>query len=206
MKQMSINRYVILDFEMFAVFKTGGKQYKVKSGDILSVEKLVADLGDKVRFNEVLALGGDKPSIGTPLINGACIEAEILNQTKGKKVIHFVKRRRKHSSQRKKGHRQDLTILKVLDIKSDQKINGDSSFEILGKVSKEQKNITTKAKVVSKEPEKRDIKSKENVSSSSSVKKNQKKSASTNQKPKKSVDKKTLENKANKEKLDSKSK
>ena len=191
---------------MFAVFKTGGKQYKVKSGDILSVEKLVADLGDKVRFNEVLALGGDKPSIGTPLINGACIEAEILNQTKGKKVIHFVKRRRKHSSQRKKGHRQDLTILKVLDIKSDQKINGDSSFEILGKVSKEQKKITTKAKVVSKEPEKRDIKSKENVSSSSSVKKNQKKSASTNQKPKKPVDKKTLENKANKEKLDSKSK
>ena len=191
---------------MFAVFKTGGKQYKVKSGDILSVEKLVADLGDKVRFNEVLALGGDKPSIGTPLINGACIEAEILNQTKGNKVIHFVKRRRKHSSQRKKGHRQDLTILKVLDIKSDQKINGDSSFEILGKVSKEQKKITTKAKVVSKEPEKRDIKSKENVSSSSSVKKNQKKSASTNQKPKKPVDKKTLENNANKEKLDSKSK
>ena len=191
---------------MFAVFKTGGKQYKVKSGDILSVEKLVADLGDKVRFNEVLALGGDKPSIGTPLINGACIEAEILNQTKGNKVIHFVKRRRKHSSQRKKGHRQDLTILKVLDIKSDQKINGDSSFEILGKVSKEQKKITTKAKVVSKEPEKRDIKSKENVSSSSSVKKNQKKSASTNQKPKNPVDKKTLENKANKEKLDSKSK
>ena len=191
---------------MFAVFKTGGKQYKVKSGDILSVEKLVADLGDKVRFNEVLALGGDKPSIGTPLINGACIEAEILNQTKGKKVIHFVKRRRKHSSQRKKGHRQDLTILKVLDIKSDQKINGDSSFEILGKVSKEQKKITTKAKVVSKEPEKRDIKSKENVSSSSSVKKNQTKSASTNQKPKKPVDKKTLENKTNKEKLDNKSK
>jgi large subunit ribosomal protein L21 len=191
---------------MFAVFKTGGKQYKVKSGDILSVEKLVADLGDKVRFNEVLALGGDKPSIGTPLINGACIEAEILNQTKGNKVIHFVKRRRKHSSQRKKGHRQDLTILKVLDIKSDQKINGDSSFEILGKVLKEQKKITTKAKVVSKEPEKRDIKSKENVSSSSPVKKNQKKSASTNQKPKKPVDKKTLENKANKEKLDNKSK
>ena len=191
---------------MFAVFKTGGKQYKVKSGDILSVEKLVADLGDKVRFNEVLALGGDKPSIGTPLINGACIEAEILNQTKGNKVIHFVKRRRKHSSKRKKGHRQDLTILKVLDIKSDQKLNGDSCFEILGKVSKEQKKITTKAKVVSKEPEKRDIKSKENVSSSSSVKKNQKKSASTNQKPKKPVDKKTLENKANKEKLDNKSK
>ena len=191
---------------MFAVFKTGGKQYKVKSGDILSVEKLVADLGDKVRFNEVLALGGDKPSIGTPLINGACIEAEILNQTKGKKVIHFVKRRRKHSSQRKKGHRQDLTILKVLDIKSDQKINEEISFEILGKVSKEPKTITTKSKVATKEPEKSKIKSNENVSSSSSVKKNQKKSASTTPKPKKPVDKKALENNVNKEKLDNKSK
>ncbi len=191
---------------MFAVFKTGGKQYKVKSGDILSVEKLVADLGDKVRFNEVLALGGDKPSIGTPLINGACIEAEILNQTKGKKVIHFVKRRRKHSSQRKKGHRQDLTILKVLDIKSDQKINEEISFEILGKVSKEPKKITTKSKVATKEPEKSNIKSNENVSSSSSDKKNQKKSASTTPKPKKPVDKKALENNENKEKLDNKSK
>tara|TARA_A100001234_G_C12527186_1_gene342863 strand:- start:275 stop:850 length:576 start_codon:yes stop_codon:yes gene_type:complete len=191
---------------MFAVFKTGGKQYKVKSGDILSVEKLVADLGDKVRFNEVLALGGDKPSIGTPLINGACIEAEILNQTKGKKVIHFVKRRRKHSSQRKKGHRQDLTILKVLDIKSDQKINEEISFEILGKVSKEPKKITTKSKVATKEPEKSNIKSNENVSSSSSDKKNQKKSASTTPKPKKLVDKKALEKNVNKEKLDNKSK
>jgi len=191
---------------MFAVFKTGGKQYKVKSGDILSVEKLVADLGDKVRFNEVLALGGDKPSIGTPLINGACIEAEILNQTKGKKVIHFVKRRRKHSSQRKKGHRQDLTILKVLDIKSDQKINEEISFEILGKVSKEPKKITTKSKVATKEPEKSNIKSNENVSSSNSDKKNQKKSASTTPKPKKLVDKKALEKNVNKEKLDNKSK
>lgn len=191
---------------MFAVFKTGGKQYKVKSGDILSVEKLAADLGDMVRFNEVLALGGDKPSIGTPLINGACIEAEILNQTKGNKVIHFVKRRRKHSSQRKKGHRQDLTFLKVLEIKSDQKINGEISFEVLGKVSKEPKKITTKSKAVIKEPEKINIKSKENVSSSSSVKKTQKKSASTTSKPIKLVDKKVLENNANKEKLDNKSK
>ena len=121
---------------MYAVFKTGGKQYKVKSGDILSVEKLVAELGDKVRFNEILALGGNNPLIGTPLVDGACVEAEILNQTKGKKIIHFVKRRRKHSSQRKKGHRQDLTILKVLDIKSDQKKSEESSFEIVGKAAK----------------------------------------------------------------------
>ena len=136
---------------MFAVFRTGGKQYKVKSGDILSVEKLVADLGDKVRFNEILALGGDNPSVGTPLVSGACIEAEILNQTRGKKVIHFVKRRRKHSSQRKKGHRQDLTILKVLDIKSDQKLNEQTSFEIVGKVQNQSKVSASKTTKTEKE-------------------------------------------------------
>ena len=111
---------------MFAVFKTGGKQYKVKSGDILSVEKLVADLGDKVRFNEVLALGGDKPSIGTPLINGACIEAEILNQTKGKKVISLrYKNKTRHRV--KTGHRQKLTNVTIQSIsvkKSRSKSNG----------------------------------------------------------------------------------
>ena len=177
---------------MFAVFKTGGKQYKVKSGDILSVEKLVAELGDKVRFNEVLALGGNKPSIGTPLISGACIEAEILNQTKGKKVIHFVKRRRKHSSQRKKGHRQDLTILKVLDIKSDQKIDEKISFEVLGKASKEPKKVTTK--------------SKDDPSLSNSAKKTEKKLASGNPKLKKTVDKKDLSNNENQKNSAKKSK
>ena len=64
---------------MYAVFKTGGKQYKVKSGDILSVEKLVADLGDKVRFNEILALGGDNPLVGTPLVDGACVELSLIH-------------------------------------------------------------------------------------------------------------------------------
>jgi ribosomal protein L21 len=181
---------------MFAVFKTGGKQYKVKSGDILSVEKLVADLGDKVRFNEILALGGNNPSVGTPLINGACIEAEILNQTKGNKVIHFVKRRRKHSSQRKNGHRQNLTILKVLDIKSDQKIDGKSSFEILGKVSKEPKKVTKQLK-----DDKKDL-----VSSSTPDKKTQKKLSSTSQKLKTTVDKNKLVNNSNKKKSDNKSK
>ena len=65
---------------MYAVFKTEANSIKVKSGDILSVEKLVADLGDKVRFNEILALGGDNPLIGTPLVDGACVKAEILNR------------------------------------------------------------------------------------------------------------------------------
>jgi len=101
---------------MFAVMKTGGKQYKVQSGDMLRVEKLAADAGEKVQFNEILMLGGDSPVVGAPLIDGAAVQAEVVDQIKGDKVIHFVKRRRKHGSQRTKGHRQQLTLLRVTDI------------------------------------------------------------------------------------------
>ncbi|MEM7733036.1 MAG: 50S ribosomal protein L21 [Pseudomonadota bacterium] len=101
---------------MFAVLKTGGKQYKVQSGDTLRVEKLAADAGEKVQFNEVLMLGGDKPVLGAPFVDGAAVQAEVVDQIKGDKVIHFVKRRRKHGSQRTKGHRQQLTLLRVTDI------------------------------------------------------------------------------------------
>ncbi|MET4100830.1 large subunit ribosomal protein L21 [Roseovarius sp. MBR-78] len=101
---------------MFAVLKTGGKQYKVQSGDLLRVEKLAADAGETVQFNEVLMLGGDAPVIGAPLVAGAAVQAEVIDQVKGDKVIHFVKRRRKHGSQRTKGHRQKLTLLRVTEI------------------------------------------------------------------------------------------
>lgn len=101
---------------MFAVLKTGGKQYKVQSGDVLRVEKLAADAGEKVQFNEVLMIGGDKPAVGAPLVDGAAVQAEVIDQIKGKKVINFVKRRRKHSSKRTVGHRQQLTLLRVTDI------------------------------------------------------------------------------------------
>ncbi|MEM7598182.1 MAG: 50S ribosomal protein L21 [Pseudomonadota bacterium] len=101
---------------MFAVLKTGGKQYKVQSGDTLRVEKLAADAGEKVQFNDVLMLGGDAPVIGAPFVDGAAVQAEVVDQVKGDKVIHFVKRRRKHGSQRTKGHRQQLTVLRVTDI------------------------------------------------------------------------------------------
>ncbi|MCZ4354662.1 50S ribosomal protein L21 [Roseovarius aestuarii] len=101
---------------MFAVLKTGGKQYKVQSGDLLRVEKLAADAGEKVQFNEILMLGGDSPVVGAPLVDGAAVQAEVVDQIKGDKVIHFVKRRRKHGSQRTKGHRQQLTLLRVTDI------------------------------------------------------------------------------------------
>lgn len=98
---------------MFAVLKTGGKQYKVSSGDVLRVEKLAADAGDKIQFNEILMVGG---AVGTPLVEGAGVQAEVIDQIKGEKLIHFVKRRRKHGSQRTKGHRQQLTLLRVTDI------------------------------------------------------------------------------------------
>ncbi|WP_299785712.1 50S ribosomal protein L21 [uncultured Marivita sp.] len=101
---------------MFAVMKTGGKQYKVQSGDTLRVEKLAADAGEKVQFNEILMLGGDKVVVGAPLVDGAAVQAEVVDQIKGEKVINFVKRRRKHSSKRTKGHRQQLTLLRVTDI------------------------------------------------------------------------------------------
>ena len=103
---------------MFAVLKTGGKQYKVQSGDLLRVEKLAADAGETVQFNEILMLGGDAPVVGSPRVDGAAVQAEVIDQIKGPKTINFVKRRRKHSSQRTKGHRQQLTLLRVTDILS----------------------------------------------------------------------------------------
>ena len=101
---------------MFAVLKTGGKQYKVQSGDTLRVEKLAADAGETVQFNDILMLGGDSTVIGAPTVSGAAVQAEVIDQVKGDKLIHFVKRRRKHSSQRTKGHRQQLTLVRVTEI------------------------------------------------------------------------------------------
>jgi large subunit ribosomal protein L21 len=101
---------------MFAVMKTGGKQYKVQSGDTLRVEKLAADAGETVQFNDILMLGGDTTVVGAPFVAGAAVQAEVIDQVKGDKLIHFVKRRRKHSSQRTKGHRQQLTLVRVTEI------------------------------------------------------------------------------------------
>lgn len=101
---------------MFAVLKTGGKQYRVQAGDVLRVERIAAQAGETVQFNEILMLGGDAPVIGAPMIDGAGVQAEVIDQIKADKVIHYVKRRRKHSSQRTKGHRQKLTLVRVTDI------------------------------------------------------------------------------------------
>ncbi|AUH63254.1 50S ribosomal protein L21 [Paracoccus zhejiangensis] len=98
---------------MFAVLKTGGKQYKVQAGDVLRVEKLAANAGDTVQFNEILMVGS---TLGAPLVAGAGVQAEVIEQIKADKVITYVKRRRKHSSQRTRGHRQQLTLLRVTEV------------------------------------------------------------------------------------------
>lgn len=103
---------------MFAVIKTGGKQYKVAKDDEITIEKLSAEPGEAVRFDEVLMLGkgeGDV-TVGQPLITDAAVQGEVLDQIRGEKVYTFHKRRRKHSSKRLKGHRQSLTVVKITDI------------------------------------------------------------------------------------------
>lgn len=101
---------------MFAVVKTGGKQYKVASGDVIKVEKLEAEAGATVELDQVLMVGDDaKVTIGAPMVAGAKVAAEVLEQTKGAKVIIFKKRRRKNS-RRTRGHRQQITVLRVTGI------------------------------------------------------------------------------------------
>jgi len=97
---------------MFAVIKTGGKQYRVAAEDVLKIEKVAGDAGDMVEFGDVLAVGSD---IGAPTVSGAMVTAEILEQGRAKKVISFKKRRRQNS-QRTKGHRQHLTTVKIAEI------------------------------------------------------------------------------------------
>ncbi len=101
---------------MFAVIETGGKQYKVQKDDILAVEKLSAKGGDKIQFNAVLLTGGEEVKVGNPLIKDAGVQATVIDQIKDKKVVSFVKRRRKSSSKSKKGHRQQITLVKITDI------------------------------------------------------------------------------------------
>ena len=101
---------------MFAVIKTGGKQYKVASGDVIKVEKLEGDEGSSINFDEVLLVGDDKNvTAGTPVVDGAKVSAEILEQTRSDKVLVFKKKRR-HNYRRKAGHRQHLTVLKITDV------------------------------------------------------------------------------------------
>jgi large subunit ribosomal protein L21 len=101
---------------MFAVIKTGGKQHRVAADDVITVGKLEGDAGAKITFGEILAIGsGDDISIGAPFVSGASVAAEIVEHARGEKVIAFKKRRRQNSK-RKRGHRQDYTIVKIVGL------------------------------------------------------------------------------------------
>lgn len=103
---------------MFAVIKTGGKQYKVQKDDKILVEKLDGKEGDKVKLDEVLMIADGKTSkVGSPAIAGASVEATVVAQTRGPKITIFKKKRRQNY-RRKKGHRQDLTMIQITNIKA----------------------------------------------------------------------------------------
>jgi large subunit ribosomal protein L21 len=105
---------------MFAVFKTGGKQYRVAAEDVIKVGKVKGEPGEIVEFGEVLVVGGDNLSLGAPTVAGATVAAEVLEQARGPKIIAFKKRRRKNS-RRKIGHRQEFTLLRITEILTDGK-------------------------------------------------------------------------------------
>ena len=170
---------------MFAVIKTGGKQYKVHKDDVIAVEKLNASGGDKVQFNSVLLTGGDSIKIGEPLVKGAGVQALVLEQMKSKKVISFVKRRRKSSSKTKKGHRQQLTLIKITDILSTGAEKTNVAEAVSGKgleinySEQEKKAATSNLKKEAKSTVKKEVKKE----AKSTVKKEVKKEAKSTVKP-----------------------
>ena len=103
---------------MFAVIKTGGKQYRVAADDVLKVEKVKGEPGEIVQFGDVLVVGGEDVKLGEPTVSGASVAAEVLEQGRGPKVIAFKKRRRKNS-RRKRGHRQEFTLIRITEILTD---------------------------------------------------------------------------------------
>lgn len=137
---------------MYAVIKTGGKQYKVSKDDVISVEKLSDDAGKKIKLNEVLIISDKgKPIVGDPLIKGASVEAEIMDHSRAAKITVFKKKRR-HNYRRKKGHKQDLTAVRIqsIDLK-----------KVAAKTTKKETNIkTSEDESIKKDKKKLDTKSK----------------------------------------------
>jgi large subunit ribosomal protein L21 len=129
---------------MFAIIKTGGKQYKVAANDIIRVEKLAAASGDVIEFSEVLMMGqGNSVKVGAPFIANAKVSATVLGQIRDDKVIIFKKKRR-HNYRRKNGHRQYLTVIKITDILADGVASKVKSSPEKAKVVKEEKKETSK--------------------------------------------------------------
>jgi large subunit ribosomal protein L21 len=100
---------------MFAVIRTGGKQYRVAADDLIKIDKIKGERGEIVEFGEVLLLGGDSVQVGSPTIGGASVAGEVVDHSRGDKVIAFKKRRRQNS-RRKRGHRQDFTLVRITEI------------------------------------------------------------------------------------------
>tara|TARA_Y100001970_G_scaffold18251_1_gene20508 strand:- start:6045 stop:6518 length:474 start_codon:yes stop_codon:yes gene_type:complete len=152
---------------MLAVFKTGGKQYSVKTGQILKVEKLEGKKGDSISFKDVLAVSENTQStIGAPLVDGAIVEAKILDQIRDKKIIVFKKRKRQNYRSTQ-GHRQYLTVLKI------------ESISFGGKKSAPAKKESVSNKAVKKEPIKKKAAPKKAVAKKTTVKKTVKKKTTT---------------------------
>ena len=152
---------------MYAVIKTGGKQYKVSKDDIISVEKLSEDTGKKIKLNEVLIISDKgRPIVGDPLIKGASVEAEIMDHSRAAKITVFKKKRR-HNYRRKKGHKQNITNLKILSINASQGKTKASDTEEKKTTTKKAapkkaapKKVATKSKKTEDKPKKSDKKAK----------------------------------------------
>jgi large subunit ribosomal protein L21 len=123
---------------MFAVIKTGGRQFRVAPDDVLEIGKIAGDVGTIVQLNEVLMVGGDTPVLGAPTVAGATVAAEVLQHKRGPKVISFKKRRRKNS-RRKRGYRDELTVLRVTEILT------DNATPTLGPRPKREKKVAAAA-------------------------------------------------------------
>ena len=165
---------------MYAVVKTGGKQYRVQKEDVVLVEKLNANDGDQLVLSDVLMVGdGKKITLGTPLVNDAAVMAQVIRQTRGPKITMIYKRRRKNS-RRKQGHKQDLTLLKIIDIAE----TGGSKLspkKASTKTTQKKTKVETKPKTrsqskVAEEKVKKEVKAKSNTKKTNETKT---KSAST---------------------------
>ncbi len=169
---------------MYAIVRTGGKQYKVSKDDVIAVEKMAADPGQSVTLGDVLALGGDGAvTLGSPLVAGACVTAEVTGQTRADKIIVFKKKRRKNY-RRKYGHRQCLTMLRIVDITTGgtaarQKAAGGSPEKIAQTVKTAKTEKTAKTgKTETPETSEKKASPKKPVKKSASPKKPAKQSAS----------------------------
>ena len=138
---------------MFAVIRTGGKQYRVAPNDIIEVEKIAGQPGDIIEFAEVLLLGGDKgPQTGSPTISGALVAAEVIEQKRADKIIVFKKKRRS-TYRRKNGHRQELTALRITEILTDGKKPSKAAPKPEAKKAEQAPKAKTEAKPAAKKVE-----------------------------------------------------